>query len=91
MRRKVLLPCLVLLVSGCDDRPKSWTAFVYPDGSNLQSSIEMGGFKSFQQCQVAAIRRLRALDDPDQGDYECGYRCEWRPDMGLNVCKETRQ
>lgn len=89
MRRARL--CAIALLAACGDGSSAWTAFIYPDGSNLQSSIEMGGFKTFRQCQEAAIGRLRSLDDPDQGDYECGYRCEWRPDMGLNVCKETQQ
>lgn len=76
----------------CDDRPRQWDAFVYPDRNDLSISETIAGFKTFELCQRAAINRLRSLPDPDDGDYECGYMCEARPDLGgINVCKETRK
>jgi hypothetical protein len=82
---------LALLLAGCDDRPKEWTAWVYPDASDLTRSETIRGFNSFERCQEAAIDRLRQFPDPDRGDYECGYMCRYDPGKGLSVCKETRK
>ena len=82
----------LLVLAGCDNRPKQWDAFVYPDRNNLAVQEKIAGFKSFKLCQQAAINRLRTLPDPDGGDYECGYMCGPSPDFpGLNLCKETRK
>lgn len=79
-------------LAGCDDRPRQWDAFVYPDRNNLAVSEKIAGFKTFELCQEAAINRLRSQPDPDAGDYECGYRCGPDPRYGgLNVCEETRK
>jgi hypothetical protein len=81
----------LLLLVGCDDRPNSWTAFVYRDASGLESSDMLTGFKSFEACQEAAIRTLRSYSNPDSGTYECGFKCEWDPGYQAHVCKETRR
>lgn len=81
---------LMLLVAGCDDRAKEWTAWVYRDKS-LTTHETMTGFKTFEECQLAAISKLRTIPDPDSGDYECGYMCRWDDSFDNNVCKETRK
>lgn len=83
---------LALAASGCDDRPDQWDAFVYPDRDDTWVKEEITGFKTFELCQQAAINRLSQLPDPDQGDYECGYRCAHDPNFGgMKLCKETRK
>jgi hypothetical protein len=82
----------LLILSGCDNRPDQWDAFVYPDRNDLTVSEKIAGFKTFELCQSAALQRLRSNPEPDSGDYECGYKCEPRADLdGISVCKETRK
>ena len=78
------------LFAGCDDRAKEWTAWVYKD-KGLQTYETLQGFKTFDQCQQAAIDKLRTYTDPDAGDYECGYMCRWDARWQSNICKETRK
>lgn len=85
------LVALALLLTGCDDRPDQWDAFVYPDADDLTAFKTIRGFKTFELCQSAAINELRSLPDPDRGDYECGHKCEFDPNIQINVCKETRK
>jgi hypothetical protein len=81
-----------LALAACDDRPKQWDAFVYPDAENLAAHEEIRGFTSFDHCQTAAINHLRQHHDADAGDYECGYRCGPAPGgLGGNLCEETRK
>ena len=67
-----------------------WTGWVYPDASNLTVEVKLGEFPDFEQCQATAIAALRSLGAAESGDYECGRQCKFRPELGLNVCKETR-
>lgn len=67
-----------------------WTGWVYPEASDLSRSVQLGEFKTFEQCQQVAIDGLRSLHAYD-GDYECGRRCKFNPTYGMNVCKETRK
>lgn len=85
-----LLPLLVVLTS-CDGRPDQWDAFVYPNATDLTVNETIRGFKTFELCQQAAIDRLRASNRADQGDYECGYKCEPHGPYGGNLCAETRK
>ena len=91
------IPTLVMVISaaatcsGCDSRAEEWTAWVYPNASDLSLSISMNGFATFEQCQEAAIGKLRSFDEPDAGDYDCGYMCRWDARFETNVCKETRK
>lgn len=83
---------LIMLLAGCDDRPKQWDAFVYPDRNDMSQSETIAGFKTFELCQQGAINRMRSFPEPDNADYECGYMCGPREDFGgINVCKETRK
>ncbi|OWR00878.1 hypothetical protein CDQ91_00040 [Sphingopyxis witflariensis] len=78
-------------LASCDQRPNQWDAFIYPNGNDLTTSKTIKGFKTFELCQSAAISELRSLPDPDRGDYECGYKCEFDPNIDIHVCKETRR
>ena len=89
---KRLLSLLALSAVGCDSRPDQWDAFIYPDRTDLTKHKEIKGFRTFDLCQQAAIGELGSLPDPDNGDYECGYKCQPPADLsGINVCKETRK
>jgi len=69
---------------------EEWTGFVYPDLNDLTISRNIGVYESFESCSDAAIAVLRGINAGDKGDYECGLNCEYKPDIGLNVCKETK-
>lgn len=86
MSRAVLL-LASLLVAGCGQ----WDAFVYDDADDLSQSETLTGFDSFEECQAAAINRLRQKDLAEVGTYECGRKCRWDPAYEVNVCQETRE
>ncbi len=88
MKRALLL---LLALAGCDSRPNTWNAYVYPDKSDLSKYEALDGFSTFEQCQSAAITRIRTYPDPDNADYECGHKCRYDPSMQTNVCKETKK
>ena len=79
------------MVTGCDNRPDQWDAFVYPNANDLTVNETIRGFKTFELCQQAAINRLRQSKKSDVGDYECGYKCEPYGSYGGNLCEETRK
>ena len=82
----------LLALAGCDDRPDQWDAFLYnesDDGSVTEYTIE--GFKTFELCQRAAQSELLRHGKGPTQDYECGFKCEYRPGMDLHVCEETRK
>lgn len=91
MKGAVSLALALLLLAGCDARPKVWTGFVYPDRGSLSTFAEIGPFKTFEACQESAISTLRAFNAASDGDYECGYRCGANEAYGVKVCKETRK
>jgi hypothetical protein len=80
---------LALLVGACQAKAE-WTAWVYPNGGNLLTSVALGPFLTFEDCQQSARNAIRMLPDPASADYECGFRC--KPDGAFgNVCDETRK
>ena len=78
------------LLFGCDSRPRQWDAFIYPDFEGAHDYETIRGFKSFELCRDAAQNRIQQLPEPSRAQYECGYKCEYRPGMDINICKETR-
>lgn len=89
VHRQPLVLALGLALVACDDRPRQWDAFVYPDseGSDAYETIE--GFRSLELCRKAAENRIRQLKEPEKADYECGYQCRFDPDWGISVCAKT--
>ena len=81
----------LIVLSGCDDRPNQWDAFIYPDFEGSDEFEKIAGFKSFELCQRAAQSRIRSLPTPEKADYECGYKCRFNPQYGVDVCKTTRK
>ena len=111
MKQIIVGALALLLATGCVRRD-NWTAFVFPDEDEIPNAGEVqnyaiGTFGSFQQCQEAAIKRVRFMNaeseklagyskDEDiiiqSASYECGFKCTPRKNLGgLLVCKETRK
>jgi hypothetical protein len=82
---------LALGLAACDDRPKQWDAFVYPDFEGSYDYERIAGFKSLELCRQAATNRIAQLPHPDQAQYECGYMCRHEPGMDAYICKETKE
>ena len=78
------------VVTGCDDRPRQWDAFIYPNFEGSDEYQTIRGFKTFELCQAAALDRIRQLPSPDGAQFECGYKCEYRPGIDSNICEATR-
>lgn len=92
-RNLAVMGMLALAVTGCDDRPDQWDAYIYSpsdDGSIREFTIT--GFKTFELCQAAAQSELLRHGRGEGQDYECGYKCGPLEEYGgLNVCEETRK
>ena len=96
MYMAALLVCLAVI--GCSQK-NNWTAFVYPDRENIPYAdnahrfIE-GTYRTFEECEAAAIGKTRANYDETSviGDFECGYKCEYKEGFGgVFMYKETRK
>ena len=86
---KCLATLLLFVLLGCDDRPAQWDAFVtYQEAPERIEVIP--GFKTFELCRAASLQRLKAEGALADGYFECGYKCEFRPEYGTSICKETR-
>ncbi len=90
MRAALLAPLLLLVA--CDSRPREWTAWVYPDPvEHPERKATLKGFKTFEQCQEAAISTMRSYPYAQYATYECGYRCEYSAEINDNICAEVKK
>lgn len=79
------------LVYSLWNEDENWTAFVYPNSSNLQVYEENAGFETLENCRAAALQRLIELDATNVGDYECGLNCKADGNLPeLKICDKTR-
>ena len=87
---RIAVAGLTLAIVACDDRPRQWDAFIYPDSEGSEKFVRISGFKTFELCRDAATDRIQSFPEPEKAAYECGYMCRFEPTYGMNVCKETR-
>lgn len=80
---------LLLGLAACDDRPRQWDAFIYPDFESSQAFERIDGFRSLELCRKAATDRIHNLKDPEKASYECGYRCGYDASWQTNICAKT--
>lgn len=50
---------------------EKWRGYAYPDKNNLSNVMELGEFKTEDECNAAAINTLRRISSVNAGDYEC--------------------
>ena len=50
---------------------QKWKGYAYPDKNNLSKVIELGEFRTEDECSTAAINTLRRVSSVSAGDYEC--------------------
>jgi hypothetical protein len=89
MTRFALALTVLVILAGCERTP--WQGWVYPDPDNERAAISLAGFRTFEQCQEAAIAELRRLPNPDKGGYKCGRSCRWDNASHTNICEEIRR
>lgn len=68
--RYIFLGLALLVVVYFANSPK-WIGYAYPDKNNLSKVIELGEFKTEDECNTAAIKTLRRVSSTSAGDYEC--------------------
>jgi hypothetical protein len=81
---------VVLSVTGCFK--EEWEGFVYPNKNNLSEHINIGSYKSLEECRASAINALNRVSSVSAGDYECGLNCDSRSSTGgIKVCEKTER
>jgi hypothetical protein len=80
---------LLFLLASCDDRPAQWDAYITYSESPERSEI-IEGFKSYDLCRAASLKRIEAEGASETGYFECGYKCGLNRQYGMKLCKETR-
>jgi hypothetical protein len=71
MNNKYLYLGLALVVVIYLASSQKWKGDAYPDKNNLSKVIELGEFKTENECHAAAINTLRRVSSISAGDYEC--------------------
>jgi hypothetical protein len=88
--RIITLIFVAIALSGCFKN--EWEGFVYPNKNNLSDNINIGVYKSLEECRASAINALTKISSVSAGDYECGLNCEVRSSMnGIKVCEKTER
>jgi hypothetical protein len=60
------------LISGCSNDANGWAGVVYPNRHDLSDGvIQIGNFKTEDECYDFAIETLAELNKRSEGDYEC--------------------
>jgi hypothetical protein len=71
MNKKYLYLGFVLIAVIYFANSQKWKGYAYPDKNNLSNVIELGEFKTEDECNDTAINTLRRVSSPNAGDYEC--------------------
>jgi hypothetical protein len=71
LNKKYLYWGLALVVVLYLANSQKWKGYAYPDKNNLSNVIELGEFKTEDECNAAAINTLRRVSSVSAGDYEC--------------------
>jgi hypothetical protein len=68
----VILLIGINLILGCSNEAKGWAGVVYPNRHDLSEGvIQIGNFKTEDECYDLTIETLAGLDKRSDGDYEC--------------------
>lgn len=79
-----------LTMSGCFK--EEWEGFVYPNKNNLAEHINVGKYRSLEECRASAVSVLNKISSITAGDYECGLNCDSKSSMsGIKVCVKTER
>ena len=93
---KLLFVVMALSLAGCD-KATEWKGWVYPNRNALVADLPIGAFSSLEECRKSARNILDHLNtyvdgEKVQGDYECGFKCKPKEDLGgMNLCEKTER
>lgn len=87
--KRVLIFAVLTSLTACGERA-DWKGWIYPNRDDLTSDVPLGRFTSLEECRATATEALFALKSYE-GDYECGFKCKLRPELGLDVCERTEK
>ena len=88
--RKIALIGIILTLTACTPN-NNWTGYYYPDKDNIGDEsqwIIQPGFETIEDC---ADWVLDVAENNTNYDYECGYNCTYRKELGVNVCETTER
>jgi hypothetical protein len=72
MTLRAVLPVIALLMlSGCDDAPGRWSAYVYPDARDRTKWERTDRFKTERMCRDAAREQIARLPQPKKAAFKC--------------------
>jgi hypothetical protein len=71
VNKKYLYLGFVLIAVVYFSSSQKWKGYAYPDKNNLSNVIQLGEFKTEDECNTAAINTLRRVSGDSLGDYEC--------------------
>ena len=66
-----LLLLLAPLLASCNDRPGTWSAYVYPDAKDQANWERTDHFKNQRSCERAARELVAKLPEPAKASYKC--------------------
>lgn len=93
MKFLIAAVALVLMFTGCSNSNSSgqevWTAFIFPDKTNIKRSMEHGQFPTLQACQEGAVLKLQEINASETGFSECGLNCSFHDGMKATVCERV--
>ena len=78
------------LLASCA-KPDRWSAFAYPQATDLTDFRYLGDFESLESCRAAVQAWRLEKAEAAKTDYECGKNCEGVPTLGLPVMCETTE
>ena len=70
MRRAAAL-AFALLLAACDDKPGTWSAYVYPDARDRTNWTRTDRFKTKAMCEQAAKESVARLPAPGKAAFKC--------------------
>jgi hypothetical protein len=89
MLRGATLGVALAVATGLPGCEEAWTGFVHPKRGNALGVVEIGSFRSLEECRVAAREALARAGWAD-GDYACGQGCREQAGVyGPFTCART--
>ncbi|WP_156917523.1 hypothetical protein [Salinarimonas rosea] len=89
MVRGVMLAVALAAATALPGCEEAWTGFVQPKRGNVLGVVEIGSFRSLEECRLAAREALARAGWAD-GDYACGQGCRERAGVyGPFTCVRT--
>ena len=71
---KIFSSIFIFALVSCETNEDSYVLTVYPDKNTLLNDISLEGFKSLEQCRVAANKMISNYKY-ENADYEFGKNC----------------